>query len=200
MSLRRKRPLATDPMRRPIDRWESGVLVALLVVLAVAGPAVGFLAARLTYPEVAAAAAHERATHVRTTATVLENPGTRAATSESMWAALLVRVKARWTASEGTAHTGFVTVGSTTTAGAEVRLWTDERGEPATPPRSVNQARAVAGWSGVMGVLAVGLALLATARLTRWIFDRRRLELWEREWRAHSAATAAGSDTSGGMP
>jgi hypothetical protein len=183
MSLRHRLGLDADPMRRPVDRLESGVLVALLVVFAFAGPATGILTARLTYADAAPQAAQERATRVRATATVLEDARSRAADSQNMWPANLVRVKARWTAADGAEHRGSVTVGPETTAGTQVRVWIDDRGELTIRPRSVGQVLAFAGWSGAIGVCLLGLVFLGAGRLARFGFDRRRLELWEREWR-----------------
>jgi hypothetical protein len=182
-SLRRTLGLDRSPLRRPVDRLESRVFVALLVLFALGAPTVGLVAGAVGYHRMAPQAAIERQTRSRTTATVVEDAASRAARYESTWPSGLARVKARWTAADGTTHTGDVTVSPATVAGETTHVWTDLSGDLTAKPRAVSAVVSAAAWLGTLAAAGYAVLLLAAAFLARRVFDRRRQDLWAEAWR-----------------
>jgi len=180
-SLRRRLGLEHNPLRRPVDRVETLVVAGLLAVLVLVGPLVALAAGESARRDAAPAAARERATRVRTTATVTQSADTAPGARSS--AAGLVRVPVRWTDSDGTPRTGLVTVGPDTAAGATVNIWTDGHGRVTPAPRSQEQVNLMAARVGAGGLLALAAVLLTVAGVTHHVLDRRRDAMWTDEWR-----------------
>jgi hypothetical protein len=99
-----------------------------------------------------------------------------AADDDRVWAT------ARWSAPDGSTHTGQTKVRPDAPAGTRVTVWTDQHGALTSKPVTHEEARlrsALAGAlaTGITGGLVVGGARAARARL-----DRRRMEQWAADW------------------
>lgn len=162
-----------NPLRRRSYVVEAWALVAVVVVtLAVAG---------LTAVAVTRAVDHTMARQ-RTARHMVTAVLTERASASSLYAPA-PQAHVRWTAPDGTAHTGLATVRYGLQRGAAVSVWTDPRGTalvPAPPDNGTARAEAVG-----FGVAAgTGICMLS---FTGWVLvaqltERCRAECWAHEW------------------
>ena len=100
------------------------------------------------------------------------------ASVQTVWAA------ARWTAPDGTAHSGQVLVPAGAPRGTAAYIWINAAGAITDPPAGYEGIMAdVAVTVMVSGILLVLLVLGAEALAVRSL-DRRRFRDWDAEWRA----------------
>jgi len=165
-----------NALRRPVDRIESAVLVALSAALLVA-VAVAALLGMHTYQSQRAASAS-----LRPAVAVLIQAGPIYVSP-----AYIGQAEARWRDRGGDEGSGVLTTVSTpdivgAAAGARIPVWLDRSGQPAAPPggqvamilNALAEAAAAAGGAAV--------ALLICYTLCRLALDRRRLAAWESAW------------------
>jgi hypothetical protein len=167
-----------NPLRRPIDRVHTrviavlGALFLLLAPLAVTATAHVVGAAGLRAERLQAHARH------RADATVV---GTSPAATST---GFNDTTRIRWRDAAHVAHTAAVPTGGDDRAGAHRSIWIDPTGRLTTHPHTHAQTIA----DTVMAVLSAltVLTLLHSAAYTLIDrrLDRRRLDLWEREWAA----------------
>ena len=163
-----------NPLRRPIDRLEGAVLVALVAVFGVA-VAVAAIAGTHTYQSQQAAA------RLRPAVAVLTQPGPPAGSLPRVGQA-----EARWDSPGGERSGVLTTVTvpaiSGAAAGTRVAVWLGPSGQPAAPPagQAVMLIYALITAGAVAGV--AGVALLIVYALVRYVLDRRRLARWETAW------------------
>lgn len=119
---------------------------------------------------------HERHERHVTAATLVEDAAPAAA------GATRASAVARWTAPDGTARTGRVPVTGQPRGGARVDVWTDMHRSVTTAPVSAAAARLDAVLAGVAVAAFICSLALAGRRIVGWQLDRRRSELWAREW------------------
>jgi hypothetical protein len=178
--LRRLRP-EDNPLRRPVDRWESTVVLVLALLFGLAGPVATVVAGLSTYDHLGSRAAVLRAERTHVTATVVQDA--RYAPATAGWAGgAVATVEARWTAPDGSVHTGDLVTGSGTRAGDTVRLWTDAQGRIRPEPLSPGQVLMLSGYAAVGAAAVLAVALAGAARVARVLADRRRYADWDREW------------------
>ncbi|MFF9405418.1 hypothetical protein ACF1B0_07725 [Streptomyces anandii] len=95
---------------------------------------------------------------------------------------LRVWTEVRWTAPDGTSHTGQARVRPGSAVGAPVTVWTDSHGRLVTRPATAAQAHTRAVMIGALvGVSAAAVPFVA-GRLVRGRLERRRLDQWDTEW------------------
>jgi len=165
-----------NALRRPVDRIEGAVLVALSAALLVA-VAVAALLGMHTYQSQRAASAS-----LRPAVAVLIQAGPIYVSP-----AYIGQAEARWRDRGGGEGFGVLTTVSTpdivgAAAGARIPVWLDRSGQPAAPPggqvamilNALAEAAAAAGGAAV--------ALLICYALCRLALDRRRLAAWESAW------------------
>ena len=165
-----------NALRRPVDRIEGAVLVALSAALLVA-MAVAALLGTHTYQSQRAASAS-----LRPAVAVLIQAGPIYVSP-----AYIGQAEARWRDRGGGEGSGVLTTVSTpdivgAAAGARIPVWLDRSGQPAAPPggqvamilSALAEAAAAAGGAAV--------ALLICYTLCRLALDRRRLAAWESAW------------------
>ena len=165
-----------NALRRPVDRIEGAVLVALSAALLVA-VAVAALLGMHTYQSQRAASAS-----LRPAVAVLIQAGPIYVSP-----AYIGRAEARWRDRGGGEGFGVLTTVSTpdivgAAAGARIPVWLDRSGQPAAPPggqvamilSALAEATAAAGGAAV--------ALLICYTLCRLALDWRRLAAWESAW------------------
>jgi hypothetical protein len=92
------------------------------------------------------------------------------------------RAVARWTAPDGTPHSGPVPVRSHMERGARVSVWTGKDEAMTSAPLSPATARFDASVAGAAVTASLGFVSLAVHRLIRTQFERRRSAQWGREW------------------
>jgi hypothetical protein len=165
-----------NTLRRPVDRIEGAVLVALTAAFLVAMAAASVLGAH-TYQSQRAAAAG-----LRPVVAVLSQAGPLVYGSTAQ----LGLAQARWP-DAGREQSGVLTTATApgiigAAAGARVPVWLDRSGQPAGPPggqvgmivNALAASAAVAAVAGITFLLCYGLC--------RLVLDRRRLAAWESAW------------------
>ncbi|MGP4048221.1 Rv1733c family protein [Streptomyces sp. 2A115] len=162
-----------NPLRRRSDTLEGWVVLAVWTLTLLAGALAGLATAQ----SVEHSLADQRAEWRPVLALLTERaPGTTASGAERVWA------EVRWTATDGSAHTGQTRVEAGSTAGTPVTVWTDGDGRLATKPAT----RAQAALRGALVGTLVGMSAAAVpyggGRLVRERLERRRLDRWDAEW------------------
>ena len=181
-SLARRIGLDTNPLRRGTDRVEAWIRIGLVLAFLAGAPLAGWQAARWAESVADRAASTQQATERRVPATLLRTAGSPEYPYRT--ALSLVWVPARWTAPDGTVHTGQVQAPAGTRAGSTVRVWTDQRGRLTDPPLQHSQVR---GWVLMIAIIApvlLALLLMAVLGLSRQMLERRRMARWEEAWSA----------------
>jgi len=167
----------SNPLRRRADVVETWIVLASWTVFALGGTVVGTVTAQAADESLAQVRAERRSVE----AVLVENTGQAVTAAEGasdshVWA------KVRWTASDGSAHTGRTMVDSGLKAGSTVLVWTDSKGDLTREPATATEAAVEAGLLGVTAALALGGLTLGAGRAARWRLDQRRIDQWGREW------------------
>ena len=165
-----------NALRRPVDRIEGAVLVALSAVFLVA-VAMAFVLGAHVYQSQRAASAG-----LRPAVAVLIQAG-------PFYGGLthLGKAEARWRAPGGGEQSGVLTTATTpdiigAAAGARVPVWLDRSSQPVVSPggQVTMIINALAVGAAVAG--GAGIALLICYALCRLALNRRRLAAWESAW------------------
>ena len=94
-----------------------------------------------------------------------------------------VSVQARWTAPDGTRHTGTVLASPGTKAGRTVVVWVDMAGRlTGGPPLQLSQVRGQAALVTILTPLAARFILLCAGVSAHAVLGRRRLAAWDADW------------------
>ncbi|WP_324785039.1 hypothetical protein [Streptomyces sp. H51] len=167
-----------NPLRRRADVVEAWAVLGTWALTVLAGVLAGLTATG----SVEDGLARERAEWRPVVARLAEKaPGAApahpgAANPEQVWG------KARWTAPDGSVHTGRVRVRPGSAAGGTVGVWTDAQGRLVAEPATVSQARLRASLIGTLVGVSAAMAPLACGRVLRGRLERRRLDRWDAEW------------------
>jgi hypothetical protein len=166
-----------NTLRRPVDRIEGAVLVALTAAF-LAAVAVASVLGVHTYQSQRAASAG-----LRPAVAVLSQAGPLYFDS----LAQLGRAEARWRDPGGSEQSGVLTTATApgivgAAAGARMPVWLDRSGQPVAPPggQFAMIVNALAPSTAVAG--GAGMTLLVCYGLCRLVLDRRRLAAWESAW------------------
>ncbi|QOV34016.1 hypothetical protein IM697_28065 [Streptomyces ferrugineus] len=190
MAEERRTPPRTRPPRLGLWRWRrnplrrrSDVVEAWIVLV---GWTVALIGGLLAGQAVAASVDHTLAAR-RAEAHPVSAVLTQDASADSSLAAVetgddRVWVKVRWTAADGSAHTGRAKADPGTTAGSAVPVWTDRTGALVAEPASATQARLQAALAGVLATAGAGAGALTCTWLVRGRLVRRRMAEWAEEW------------------
>ena len=176
--LARRLGLDRNPLRRRTDKV-AACLAAVLIAVFLAGAPV-LAAVAVVWAGRAAAAEQWAARSWRPVPAVLE----QAAVPPAMELSGRSWVRARWTAPDGRARAGEISVNGALPAGRTVLLWVDAAGFPTGPPPSRRVVLAREDTAAVVAIGALGIVLLCLACAGRWVLDRRRLAEWEAGWAA----------------
>lgn len=167
-----------NPLKRRADSIESWFLLAAWVLTLLIAVSAGAEVSR----SVEEALARERAEWRRIEAYLTERaPGTarddgRDTRADHVWAT------ARWTAADGTSHTGQLRVPAGSGAGTPVDVWTDRRGRQVTRPATASEARLRATLVGAVAALGASVVPVAAARAVCRRLEDRRLAEWDAQW------------------
>ncbi|WP_077797136.1 hypothetical protein [Streptomyces sp. JHA26] len=165
-----------NPLLRREDVLEAWILLMTWLVVAVAGPVAGVLGAQASVRD----AAQRRAERHAATATLVRDARGSAVTDGTTRDRVDTLV--RWTASDGTRHSGRASVDVGLKAGSRVTLWTDRQDHLAAAPPTAAQAGVDAVFTGAASSFAVVAAAAAGYYGARVVLDRRRRAAWENEW------------------
>jgi hypothetical protein len=165
-----------NALRRPVDRIEGAVLLALSAAFGVA-VVIACIFGTHTY-------------QVQRAATVGLRPAAAFLLQDGPSADSLGRVgqaEARWFAPGGGEQFGMLTTATApdiagAAAGARVSVWLDRSGQPTGPPADQTVMILYSLVAGVMVAALAGMALLVLYALCRVALDRRRLAAWESAW------------------
>jgi hypothetical protein len=166
-----------NTLRRPVDRIEGAVLVALTAAFLAAVALASVLGAH-TYQSQRAASAG-----LRPVVAVLSQAGPLFYGSLGQ----LGQAEARWRDPGGSEQSGLLTTATApgitgAAVGARIPVWLDRSGQPVAPPggQVAMIVNALAASAKVAGGAA--LTLLVCYVLCRLMLDRRRLAAWESAW------------------
>ena len=165
-----------NALRRPVDRIEGVVLVALSAAF-LAAVAFACIVGTHTYQS-------QRA------ATVALRPVAALLLEDGPSVGSLARVgqaEARWFVPGGGQQSGVLTTATApdiagAAAGARIPVWLNRSGQPVAPPADQAAMILYALVAGAVVAGLAGLALLSVYALCRLVLDRRRLAAWESAW------------------
>lgn len=170
--------LDRNPMRRPSDRAEAFMKIAVFITLTVVAPLLAWLVGRDTYQDGVRVESEERASRQHVTATLLQ----RAESSQAPAADPTVLVSASWTLPDGATRAGLVAVKAGTTAGATVPVWVDASGLPTTAPRPHDETVAQTAATVALVPLVVAVVVFLVQLVVRMLLDRYRIRQWQAGW------------------
>jgi hypothetical protein len=165
-----------NALRRPVDRIEGAVLVALSAAF-LAAVAIACLFGTHTYQGQRAATAG-----LRPAAALLLQDGPAAGRLGRVGQA-----EARWFLPGGGEQSGVLTTETApdiagAAAGDRISLWLNRSGQPAAPPADQTVMIIYALTTGAELAALAGMTLLLVYALCRLALDRRRLVAWESAW------------------
>jgi hypothetical protein len=166
-----------NPLRRGIDRAEAGILATVMVTFLAGAPLAAMTAGRAVYKMASREQHTQQAAWHRVPAVLLAAPGEETAYSQAV-------ARARWTAPDGSMHTGDIAAPLTARAETTVMVWVNASGQLTGPPLQPSQVADRQMLAAVLAPFVLGLILLAAGGLAHRLLDRRRLAAWEAEWRA----------------
>ncbi|MFE0191151.1 hypothetical protein [Streptomyces sp. NPDC058989] len=174
-----------NPLRRRTDRIEAWLALAAALLIAFGAPAAGWFTGR---------AAH---------GALLETVRLQYQQSHLVWATVdrlvsrapldpdpetssqrdaHLRVIARWTAVDGSSHSGQLAAPRPVESGERFRIWTDDRGRVMPRPMDVDTAGTHAVLAGLGTTAAVGALIEGCRRLVVGQLMARRFRRWDAEW------------------
>jgi hypothetical protein len=168
----------TNPLRRPIDRLHVRLMVALGVIFLVVAPIAVVLVARLADHAGLRAERLQANTRIRVQAAVL------AASSAATRTGIGDTTRISWHDPAGRAHHATVPTSANDVPGGHRAIWIERTGQLTSPPRRHAQTIADSSMAAVTALTLLALAHSAARAFVDRRLDRRRLELWEREWAA----------------
>ncbi|MCI3276704.1 Rv1733c family protein [Streptomyces cylindrosporus] len=165
-----------NPLRRRSDVVDAWIVLAAWLIALCGGLFTGLTSGVTADHELD----RQRAERHPLSAVLTENAPGR--TSVSALDGDLVRATVRWTAPDGSTHTGLTKVRADAKAGAPATVWVDRQGRLTSKPLTPGDATFQAAWTGVLVGLGVAGALLGGAQLMRLQLARRQSRQWDEEW------------------
>ncbi|MCB5909471.1 Rv1733c family protein [Streptomyces pinistramenti] len=174
-----------NPLRRTTDRIESWLTAVTVLLIALGAPAAGAAAGGAAYDGLLETVRSQRAQRHLVWATVDRlasraplDPDPETATQRDA----RLRVVARWTAWDGSPHTGQVGAPRLVEPGSRFRIWTDDRGRVMPRPMDTSTAGAHAVLAGLGVAAAVGGLVEGCRRLAVRRMTARRYRRWDEAW------------------
>jgi hypothetical protein len=166
-----------NPLRRHDDIVEAWIVLAVWLVIAIGGTLTGLLTAHAADASFARLRHERHAVQAVLVASTARPVGIGADTPYDR-----VRATVRWTAADGSTHTGRALVDYGHRVGSKVVVWLNSKEQLTTQPPTASAADVEAASLGAAaGVAFSGLAF-AAGRVARWRLDQRRYDQWGREW------------------
>jgi hypothetical protein len=169
-----------NALRRRWDRIESSVVIGLVALFLIGGPAVAVAAGRAADRAVLART-HGEQNWRRVPATLSRHDPRRLQSAASGAFTLLAR--ARWRAG-GRARTGWVPVSPAQWRRGTAAVWVDPGGRLTGPPGALAHRDLDVALGAASGALGLACVLFLAGAAARGLLDRRRLAGWEAAWQA----------------
>lgn len=172
-----------NPLRRPADRIEAGLRLAVLIGVLTVVPVLTFMAGRTADHVFARQARAQQAADHQVSAVLTQAAPTNGTidpygASETTW------VPARWTAPDGAARSGQVLVPAGAHKGSTTPIWVTASGTLTEQPFGYKDVIADVCVTVTVTGLVLTVVLLSGLALARRVLDQRRFSAWEAEWRA----------------
>lgn len=175
-----------NPLRRKTDLVEAWVACAAVLLIVVAAPLAGLAIGGLSQDALLQSVREQREVRHEVTGTVVKkvsgppvDPDPETASARDRHS----RVLARWTAPDGTAHSGTVLADlRSPDPGDRFPLWTDEQGQVVGRPLDGATASTHAALAGFGAAVAVAGLVEGTRRLVVWRIVLRRYDRWDQAW------------------
>jgi hypothetical protein len=166
-----------NPLRRPYDRIEGTILLALAAAFLAAMAGASLVGTQLYQSQRAADAGLHSATAI-----LIQGSSDSRLTPVG-------EVLARWPAPGGRERSGLLTAKAapsitSTAVGTRVPIWLNRANEPTAPPSGQVIIITVALLTAIITAGGAALGLLLCYRLCRIALDKRRLAAWESAWAA----------------
>ncbi|MFJ1967328.1 hypothetical protein ACIO93_01510 [Streptomyces sp. NPDC087903] len=165
-----------NPLRRRDDVVEAWIVLAVWMFFAVGGTVAGLVTAHAA-DEMFARQRSER----QSVAAVLLDDLPRGATAIGGTTDRRM-TSVRWTASDGSTHTGHTLVDTGLKAGATVTVWHDAEDRLTPAPPSSTETAIESGFLGTAAAAGLACLVFGAGAVARWRLDRRRVDEWGREW------------------
>jgi hypothetical protein len=170
-----------NPLRRPIDRIESAVMLGLFAAFLIAAPLVAIFAAH----EIGAAAAREQAAQDswRSVSATLRQPASAGLLElDGNWETSWVQVG--WKLPGRPPGEGLVAVALNAKKGQHVTVWVTPAGKLTHPPLSSADVADRVLAAAALAPVALAVLLLIAGDAVRVVANRRRMADWTRAWEA----------------
>lgn len=168
-----------NPLRRDTDRAETIIILVLLAAFGCAAWFGAHTAASWSAAGTVREMQAQQSSFRQVRAVLLDRP-----VSTSVYGANLgPQAQARWTAPDGSKHTGFVAAPSDAPIGSTVLIWVDHSGNQVTPLQP-DQAALRSDMAATVTVGVMGVAALLLGVTVHRALDRRRLAAWDADWLA----------------
>ena len=168
-----------NPLQRQIDRIESAIVTALIVVFFVVAPVLSVFAIRVSG---AAAAREQRAeSGWRPVTAVLQQSAAAGLLAED-GAFETAWVTARWTAPDHAQLKGLVAVDLNARAGQRMTIWVTHTGQLAHPKLSRGEALEWEAAGAIVAPIGLAVLLVVAGGVVRVLANRRRIADWTQAW------------------
>ncbi|MFJ3234894.1 hypothetical protein [Streptomyces sp. NPDC086787] len=169
----------SNPLRRRSDAVEAWIVLAIWLLALLGGACVAVVAAMTVDGDLAARRAQAQPVSAVLAADAVDAmPAAAGGYDDSrVWATV------RWTAPDGSGHTGRAKVAPGVAAGSRVTVWTDRTGRMVSKPLGVTESWLQAAVTGILVAPAVGAVVWGGGRLVCGHLIRRRLAEWDEEWK-----------------
>jgi len=169
--------LRHNPLRRRSYLVEAWLLLAAWTLAAVAAVGTGVWTAHAVERSIEGLRAQRHSVRAVLTKDAERTVGTADGTdNDRAWATV------RWTAADGTKHTGITRVDTGSKAGSTTRVWLDAEGRLVPAPATADQARVQGAVLGGVAAVGTGSAVLLVGWGVCGRLERRRLDQWDAEW------------------
>ncbi|WP_406326979.1 hypothetical protein [Streptomyces sp. NBC_00203] len=167
----------SNPLRRHDDVVEAWIVLAVWAVIAIGGTLAGVLTAHAADGSFARLRQERHSVQAVLVGSADQTVAVGADTSYNH-----VRATVRWTAKDGSQHTGRALVETGRQSGSKVVVWLNSKEQLTTAPTSASSAAVEAAVLGAGAALAFGGLAFAAGRVAQWRLDQRRYDQWGREW------------------
>ena len=172
-----------NPLRRRGDRLEVAARLATVLLILTAVPLAVIGVGRTVNHSVIRQAQAERASD-RQVSAVLTQAAPAQGTPDPYSDVQTAWVAARWTAPDGTVHTGQLLALAGARKGSTARIWISATGSLTSPPATHGDIVSDVFIASAATSLILLVVLMGLGGLALRLLDRRRMSAWDAEWRA----------------
>lgn len=173
--------LDRNPLRRGFDRAETVITAGLMAAFFASAPFSAVTAAHWVHAAALSEQRVQTASWHQVSVRLLKDAP---ANSFAAYGPSDTSAWARWSAPDGSRHTGYVPAPEGTRAGTAVSTWMDASGKLTGPPLQAAQVADRSALALMIGPLVPAMLVLLAWKLARRELDRRRSAAWDADWRA----------------